>query len=119
MKEYGGELDFGVENGHDGLYFIPGGYDIEPKNMENRVRVFIEQLLPGIVQGVSTPSDIKWSFEVLGRHAHRFGLKLIEANMPEEYLKMLIAVNDTVGQILVKQQEMFNHDKKQTNQASE
>ena len=110
MKEYSGDLNLNVENGHYGVYFIPDAYDIEPKNMEKRVRVFITQLLPGIVRGVQGTEDVKWSLEVLGRHAHRFGFKLIEADMPDEYLTVLIAVSETTTQILKKQQEMILRD---------
>lgn len=112
MKEYSGDLNLNVENGHDGMYFIPDAYDIEPKNMEKRVRVFITQLLPGIVLGVHTEEDVKWSFEVLGRHARRFGLKLIEADMPDEYLTVLIAVSETTTQILKVQKELINRAKR-------
>lgn len=110
MKEYSGDLNLNIENGHDGPYFIPDAYDIEPKNMEKRIRVFINQLLPGIVRGVQGPEDVKWSLEVLGRHARRFGLKLIEADMPDEYLMVLIAVSETTTQILKKQQELIQHE---------
>ena len=110
MKEYSGNLNLNVENGHDGPYFIPDAYDIEPKNMEKRVRVFINQLLPGIVRGIQEPEDVKWSLEVLGRHARRFGIKLIEADMPDEYLMVLIAVSETTTQILKTQQGMVQRE---------
>lgn len=99
-----------VELGHDGLYFTPQSYDIEPKNMDKRVRVFINQLLPDILHEAHSSEGIRWGFEVLGRHARRFGLKLIEADMPDEYLMMLIAVSETVTQLLKKQQGLVQRE---------
>ena len=90
------------------------GYDIQPGNMEKRVRVFINQLLPGIVRGVLTQNDLRFAYDVLGRHTHRFIPKLIEADMPDEMLMVLIAVSETVTKLLIKEREMMKREQTET-----
>ena len=49
MKEKSTQpLNRDLQNDAGGLYFNHKSYNIDPKNMEKRVRVFITQLLPDI-----------------------------------------------------------------------
>jgi hypothetical protein len=51
-------------------------YPIEPKNMEKRVRVFVNQLLPGMLKGLKTTEEAWFMRQVLSRQCKRFLRKL-------------------------------------------
>lgn len=53
-------------------------YRIEPKNMEKRVRVFIEQLLPDMFKSIDSVEEAWFQIQVLHRHCDRFIPKLNE-----------------------------------------
>ena len=106
------------ENGHTEPYFKPHPYDIQPTNMDKRVRVFINQLLPQIVNEVEQLSDLQFAFDVLGRHVHRFTPKLVKADMPDELLIVLIAVSETITKLFKKQRELVERDQREISEVS-
>lgn len=53
-------------------------YKIEPKNMEKRVEVFINQLLPDMLLSIDSIEEGWFQIQVLHRHCDRFCPKLNE-----------------------------------------
>lgn len=53
-------------------------YQIEPKNMEKRVKVFIEQLLPDMLESIDSIEEGWFQIQVLHRHCERLTPKLNE-----------------------------------------
>lgn len=51
-------------------------YQIEPKNMKKRVRIFIHQLLPGMLKELTTTEEAWFMRQILSRQCKRFLRKL-------------------------------------------
>ena len=109
-SEYVEDVNLELENGHSELYFVAHEFDIGVNDMDKRVRVFINQLLPQIVNEVQELSDLQFAFDVLGRHVHRFTPKLVKADKPDELLIVLIAVSETITKLFKKQRELVERD---------
>lgn len=63
-------------NPETSVHGIGEQYEIEPKNMEKRVRVFIEQLLPDMFNSIDSVEEAWFQIQVLHRHCERFVPKL-------------------------------------------
>lgn len=92
-------------------YFKDKAYDIQPKNMEKRVRVFIEQLLPGMLESIHTVEDAWFMRQVLYRHQERFLPKLEGAQKQEVLMELDIWI--TKWRLILSSLEMQKEKLKQ------
>lgn len=79
------ELDVEVENGTMEFQVKSKLYNINPLDMQKRVRVYVNQLLPEIVNGAHSIDEIVFSIEVLKRHFTRFTKALYKHNASSYY----------------------------------
>ena len=100
MKEkYTQPVKRDLQNDAGGLYFNHKSYDIDPTNMEKRVRVFITQLLPDIVDEAKTIPDMIFAYSQIVKHTYRFVLRLERDNLLEEIVNVQIAAHEAMKEL--------------------
>ena len=88
-----------LQNDAGGLYFNHKSYDIDPKNMEKRVRVFITQLLPDIVDEAKTIPDMIFAYSQIIKHTYRFIARLQRDELFEDIDSVQNAVHAAVKEL--------------------
>jgi len=85
-------------------------FNIEPKNMDKRVRVFKHQLLEDIITGAIKEDEITFGMDVVKRHWRSLYTKLINENRDEEGQEITIYAQQALQTLRGKLEEVRNHD---------
>ena len=88
-----------LQNDAGGLYFNHKAYGIDPKNMEKRVRVFITQLLPDIVDEAETIPDMMFAYSQIVKHTYRLVARLQRDELFEDIDSVQNAAHATVKKL--------------------
>lgn len=108
-------LELSPEIGDRGLYFTGEPYDIEAMNMEKRVRVFINQLLPDIAEEATSKNEIEFAYKEVLRLGHKFVERLEREDMHDEIIEVHASMHKVVDKLSEKLLELLNRDQRKIN----
>lgn len=84
--------------------------DIQPMNMQKRVRVFTEQLLPNIVIQATSKDGIEFGYNEVSRLGFKFIRRLERDDMADEIIEVQASMRIAIAELFRKFKELLNRE---------